>query len=491
MASLIPNLSTKQRRWEFTLSRSRIGVACWLALIVLACVSAPYSAWSQPAVQFPSTTPSSTPGALPTGAPPGYPPPSYPPPSYPAPYTPATAPPGSFAPQPNPYTPTFQPSTAPTAYGAPTNPGFPTTAQPIYPPGTTVPGTFNPAAYPPGTFPPGAYPQGAYPPGAYPQGAFPSSQPPVLYPGTPTAANPYGFPPNSPYPTQANWWTTTTSTVQAQAQETIRLCQGFRFRYTYLPGNGDFASLAPNDLASNDAELSFVFAIPKFLGCSQPLYIMPSYTQTLWEGPSVPGVDLPGAAFGAFVDSSMESDPMNTVGWELGVRVGVFSAFDAVSTESIRYPFKALARARMTPNATGRAGIYYIDRNKIKLLPALGVLWVPNPDTRWDIFFPEPKFSHYLTTHGQKDVWWYVTGYYGGGAWTIKDADGSTDEFDLNDIRILLGFECGKSELLRQGFRSYFFEVGYAFNRQLVFVNNPQNDLDLGDSLVFRAGFGY
>jgi len=175
----------------------------------------------------------------------------------------------------------------------------------------------------------------------------------------------------------------------------------------------------------------------------------------------------------------------------LGVRVGVFSAFDAISSESIRVPAKALGRLRLTPNATARLGAYYLDRNKVKILPAGGILWVPNPDTRWDLFFPEPKLSHYLTTHGTKDVWWYITGYYGGGAWTIEDTAGGDDRIDINDIRVLVGFECGQNDLLRQGFRNYFFEVGYSFDRELVFVNNPVGTLSLGESLVFRAGFGY
>lgn len=331
----------------------------------------------------------------------------------------------------------------------------------------------------------GALPPGAFPPGAYPASAYPSANPPVMYPGTPS---PYGYPPATAEPT---WWYNTTSTIQTQTQEAMRLCQGTRFRYTYLPGNGDFSGVGPYEVASNDAEVSLVFAFPKCLGGTQPWYLMPGYVQTLWAGPTVPGTDLPPNAFGAFVDSACETDPKQTFGGELGMRIGVFSAFDAINSQSIRYQLKALARLRCTPNSTMRGGIYYIDRNQIKLLPAFGVLWVPNQDTRWDIFFPEPTFAHYLTTCGSADVWWYLTGYYGGGAWTIENVDGSDDNIDINDIRIMLGFETGRNDLLRQGFRSFFFEVGYAFNRELVYRYNTAASIDLNDSLVFRTGFGY
>ncbi len=449
-------------------------------LVLLTPALSPLSpALGQTTVPFPSTSPipSSSPPTYPTAPTTTYPPNTYPPPTFPTTTSPTTVYPTTTYPPStvNPYAPSFRDSTAPVPQG--------------YPPGTIPLGPAPTGMAPTGTYPYGMPPSTFGSP-VYPSSVYPNSQPPVMYPGT-TAPNPYfGYPPGT-YPPPNNWWTTTTMAVQTQAQETIRLCQGARFRTTYLPGTTDFSSPGLDDLESTDFETSLVFACPKFLGCSQPLYLIPSYTQTLWGGPTNPGVDVPGNAFGAFLDATWETDPAQTFGAELGVRVGVFSSFDAISSQSVRVPVKALGRLRLTPNSTARLGVYYIDRWDVKLLPALGVLWVPNPDTRWDIFFPEPKLSHYLTTHGNKDVWWYVTGYYGGGAWTIEYPDGADDRMDINDIRVLVGFECGQNELLRQGFRSYFFEIGYAFDRQLLFVNNPQNNIDLGESLVFRAGFGY
>ncbi|MEI8213676.1 MAG: hypothetical protein WCI02_16125 [Planctomycetota bacterium] len=457
--------------------------------------------------------------------------PTYPPASpysaYP-PTTPSTAyPPASpysGYPQASPYgeyPPTFRPSTAPTSgfdstYNSwvnwftgstPTNPTFPPPTMPtgFGQPITSTPG-FNPYAAPVpgyGAAPYGAtaYPPGAFPTsGAFPASAYPNSYPPVMYPGY-GAPSPYGAPVGPPPGT--TWWYNTTSTIQTQTQEAVRFCQGVRFRYTYLPGNTDFGTINTEEVASNDAEVSIVFAWPKFLGCSQPLYIMPAYVQTLWAGPVTPddpyvvdgqiypGQQLPPNAFAAYLDHSIESDPKQTFGGELGFRIGVFSAFNAISNQSIRLQGKALARLRCTPNSTLRGGIYYLDRNKIKLLPAFGVLWTPNQDTRWDIFFPEPTFAHYLTTCGNTDVWWYLTGYYGGGNWTIEQPNGVNDSVDINDIRVMLGFETGRNDLLRQGFRSCFYEVGYAFNRELVYRYDTPANINLQDSLVFRAGFGY
>jgi hypothetical protein len=358
------------------------------------------------------------------------------------------------------------------------------------------------SAYPSTAYPPTGYPTAGYPPaGSYPSSVYPNANPNVLFPsvsGTQplnstwnfqNQTTPYGLP---QYPsTWNNWWNTTGNNFTAGTNQVIRLFQGPRFRHTWLPGTANFNDKKDNAIESNDSDVSLVFAVPNFLGTTRPLYIIPSYSQHVWDGPKVPGSDLPGAAFSAFLDTGWESNPVQTLGYELGVRVGVFSAFDAINTESIRIQGKALGRVRLTPTSTFRAGVFYLDRNKIKLLPAVGVLWAPNPDTRFDVFFPEPKLSHYLSTLGNADMWWYLTGYYGGGAWTIKQVDDSNDEIDINDIRLMMGLEFGRSDQIRQGFRMGFVEAGYAFNRELLYRVRSTSNLDLEDSFILRAGFAY
>jgi hypothetical protein len=351
-------------------------------------------------------------------------------------------------------------------------------------------------------------------PTSYPPGVYPNANPSVLYPsvgGTQPlnstwtfqqqpnpyaqAPNPYAQAPNPygqyPNPYYNNWWTSAGNTINTSTTQVIRLFQGPRFRHTWIPGTDNFDGMKDNAIQSNDTDVSLIFAIPNFFGSTRPLYIIPSYSQHVWDGPSVPGSDLPPNAFSGFLDTGWETNPMQTVGLELGMRIGVFSAFDAINSESIRYQGKAMGRLRLTPTSTIRAGVFYLDRNKIKLLPAVGILWAPNPDTRFDIFFPEPKLSHYLSTVGNADVWWYINGYYGGGAWTIKQVDDSNDEIDINDIRLMLGFEFGRSEQIRQGFRQGFIEGGYAFNRELLYRNRSTSNLDLENSFILRAGFAY
>ncbi len=400
-------------------------------------------------------------------------------------------------------------------WGQPTSPyGYPYSGQ-------SIPTTPQPFGQP-------TFGQPAFGQPAYPSSIYPNQSPGVLFPGVgspqpsnsiwnqpnPSMANPYQLNPYQANPYQANpyqggpfatnpfnfgqnnpswnnWWNAAGTNLNNGTNQVIRLFQGPRFRHTWLPGTNGFSGKKPNSLESNDSDISLVFAVPNFLNSSRPLYIIPSYTQHAWDGPTAVGSDLPGSAFSGFLDSGWETNPLQTLGTELAVRVGVFSAFDAINTDSIRVQGKALGRLRLTPTATLRAGVFYLDRNKIKILPAGGILWVPNQDTRFDLFFPEPKLSHYVATLGNSDVWWYLTGYYGGGAWTIKQTDGSHDEIDINDIRLMLGLEFGKSDQIRQGFRLGFIEAGYAFNRELLYRVRSSGNLDLENSFVLRAGFAY
>lgn len=374
----------------------------------------------------------------------------------------------------------------------------PTAYQP-YPQGTTVlPGA---ASYPAGTSYPGVTGYSNLP-NTYPNSIYPNQTPPALFPGTLSGAYPpnnYGNPYGNPYnPNAGSVWNPTWNGPLLNGQPygnsswgntfgaPMRFFVAPRFRHTWIAAEKD-----PEALGINDTDGSLLFQVPGFLGSTQPLYVVPSFSLHMWDGPKTTTADLPGSAYSAFLDFGWETDPQRTFGTELGFRVGAFTDFKTFNAQSIRYLGKVLGKVRLTPSSTFKIGAYWLDRNRIKLLPAVGILWVPNPDTRFDIFFPEPKLSHYVTTLGDKDVWWYVTGYYGGGAWTIERADGSSDEIDINDIRVALGVEWGKNNLLRQGQRIAFAEAGYVFRRELIYRIRPQDNLDLQESFMVRAGFIY
>lgn len=372
----------------------------------------------------------------------GYP--TYPAPSYGAP------PPQTFG------------SPAPT-YGAPLpNYGVPVQEQPPLPPlyQAPAPTIDNPSVY----GPPAGY--GA-PQGAYPSSAYPAPVPSTLFPNGISSG---GF--------------VTPAPIVAAG----RFLQGPRVRHTFV-GASDSAT----SLQTHDFDFSLVFAFQNFLYSTQPLYVVPSFSLHLWDGPAVGpgGADLPPNAYSAFMDVGWESNANKMVGTELGIRFGMFSDFNSNNSESFRILGKGLVAFRCSPQWTLKGGVYYLDRNSVKLVPAGGFLWQPSPFTRVDLFFPQPRFARYCRTIGTRDVWWYFSGDYGGGSWTVRRDNGTRDSVDINELRAILGIEWGMPDAIRAGRRSGFAEIGYAFNREIKYRYNPDDDIKPGDGIMFRMGFGY
>jgi hypothetical protein len=282
----------------------------------------------------------------------------------------------------------------------------------LSPPSGTAPATNGP-----GTAQPYSYGQTA----PQPQ---PNSQPYYGYqqpaPGYGTQNPPVLFPQGLSAPGAA-----ATSTFGAP----LKLFQNIRLSHAWLAGEDG------NDLDINDSYVTTTLAFPNFLWSGQPWYVSPGFGLHLWSGPHdiatvtdplpLPTREvffplLPSKAYSAFLDVGWKSDPNQTFGVELSGRVGVYSDFNEIDDASLRPQGVALLRLNLTPSFALKGGIEYINRTEIKLLPAFGILWTPNPQTRFDIYFPQPKLATYLTTLGNYEMWWYLGGEYGGDAWTTE-----------------------------------------------------------------------
>ncbi len=258
-----------------------------------------------------------------------------------------------------------------------------------------------------------------------------------------------------------------------------------RFRYSWLPGGHNV-----NSLDVNDVDLSLPIEVPDFLGSSQPWYLIPTFGLHLWDGPAA-GADLPGRAYSAAVDTYFRSDPSQRMGVELGVGVGIYTDFKTLTFHSLRVTGRGLFHLRLTPDTVLKGGVWYLGRNNVRLLPAVGFVWTPNQQTRWDVFFPEPRLSQYMTTVNDMDVWWYLGGEYGGGSWTIERSSGFSDRVDLNDVRLSVGLEWGAPEAMESGSRLGFLEAGLVFDRQIRYVATPSEDFSPKSTIYLRIGFGY
>jgi hypothetical protein len=307
----------------------------------------------------------------------------------------------------------------------------------------------------------------------------PGTQPP---PGTMTPA---GYPaPSSAF--QQN--------VQQTYTQTMHVFQGVRGSWAYLMGDGSGTRVGVNEL-----DTTATFALPFFHNSPvnvnhAPLLITPGFGLQLWDGPQTSSTllaDLPPNTYDVFLDTAWNPKFTPVFGAELGIRVGIYTNWDVLVWESWRLMGRAIGTLQMTPTMQGKVGIVYLDRNQVKLLPAVGMTWTPNADARYDIFFPSPRAAKRFGATGRHDWWGYISGEYGGGAWTFRRSTSLYNMitgFDYNDIRIALGTEwVPKSQT---GFAGNF-EVGYVFYRQLFYVQGPPQIQDLPDTIMFRLGLAY
>jgi hypothetical protein len=265
-----------------------------------------------------------------------------------------------------------------------------------------------------------------------------------------------------------------------------RFLQNVGFEYTWLAAVQDDES----KFEINKVELWSTFGVPFLYNTETPLRVTPGFAVNYLEGPLTVAptfADLPPRLYEAYLDGAWEPRVTEWLSGDLGVRVGVYSDFNRVKDDSVRFMGRGLGVLQFTPSVAVAAGVWYLDRNNVKLLPAGGVIWTPSPDTNFRIVFPNPKLAHRFTTVGTAEWWWYFTGEYGGGAWTLERAGGTPDRIDYNDFRVAFGLEW----IGQRGVRGHI-EVGYVWDREILFVeSNSPPSFKPDDTIMIRGGLDY
>lgn len=305
--------------------------------------------------------------------------------------------------------------------------------------------------------------------------------PPSWDPYAPPVASPNTLLPQDPYyPGQMPGFSAdgTIATMRKFLQE-------LRLDYHWFAGHGS----TQKELGINDIETSATFAIPFLWNAQVPLLITPGFAMHFWDGPmpvGTPPPDMPARTYDAYLDAAWHPRATDYFGGDLSFRIGVYSDFRKWDNDEIRFSGTGLAVLAFSPAIQVKAGVWYLDRNRVKILPAGGIVWTPNADTRFDILFPNPKLARRLTTVGTTEWWAYARGEYGGGTWSIQRTDGTLATVDYNDIRFAMGTEFVR----QQGFKGRF-EVGVSFEREL-YYHPPEPRLFKPNPTVFLgAGLSY
>lgn len=316
---------------------------------------------------------------------------------------------------------------------------------------------------------------------APPAASMPPTLPPVFNPNAGPLQSPTGpsslSGPTPVFPNGLNW-------DQIDRNNLQRLFRDTGVVYSYILGN----SKEPDRLQLHEFDLSTTLVLNRFAHSAEGLRVTPGFTFHFLDGPDGQNdADLPSKLYSAYIEGAWKPRLTPQFNADLAVRTGLYTDFHSITTHSIRITGRGLGVLQVTPQLAVKLGIEYLDRARVKLLPAGGVLWTPNPQTYFDIYFPRPKFSQYWTTVGNTEFWWHIAGEYGGGSWTFSRVDAPFldlgERADYNDIRLIVGTEW--SRLNRQW---GFFEFGYVFDRELVYKLVPSESTALDDSIMLRAG---
>ena len=198
-----------------------------------------------------------------------------------------------------------------------------------------------------------------------------------------------------------------------------------------------------------------------------PLLIKPSFRLFALTGPK--SIDVPSSVFDTWLEAMWL--PKINQHWQavFSVAPGVYADFDSYQADAFRITGLGLAHYRPKPDELEfYFGVVYLDREDIRLLPAGGVLWIPNDDFRLELFFPKPKLAWRYRWDKRHEDWLYLAGEFGGNSYGVRRESGDKDLLTMRDLRLILGTQ-------RKWDRGtgWKLQVGYVFGRQLSYRSNP------------------
>jgi hypothetical protein len=207
------------------------------------------------------------------------------------------------------------------------------------------------------------------------------------------------------------------------------------------------------------------------------------------DGPS--RTDLPPRLFDIFWNTRFKTEISDGIGIDANFKMGLFTDFEDSVREGWRFPGRLLGYADISTNGqkNGRivAGFEYLDLEQTEILPAGGLIFEPDEDTRLDLYFPRPQVRFRVDQEASGDQWLYLRGEYHTSAWAIERVTGNADLVSLTEYRATIGLESIPGDKEES---SSFLEVGYIFNRDLEYRSGVGN-FQPSDTVVIRLGSRY
>ncbi len=239
----------------------------------------------------------------------------------------------------------------------------------------------------------------------------------------------------------------------------------------------------PEDLGATEIDTFVTVAVPAPIR-EWPLLITPGYNVAYLSGPGV--TDLPPRLNHAYVDFLWIPEIVHRYKLYLSVAPGVFSDFESDDADAFRLTGKGLVIFDWVPDRLQLiAGVLYLNRDNVRLLPAGGVIWKPNDWMEFEALFPKPKAALRVNVGQGFEDWLFATAEFGGNTWSIERDTGEHDKVTYLDYRILSGVERRLN-----GGAGFRLEAGYVFGREIEYASgvgnfDPKSTVLIRGAIVF------
>lgn len=192
-----------------------------------------------------------------------------------------------------------------------------------------------------------------------------------------------------------------------------------------------------------------------------PLFQMsPRFGWHLTDGSN--SLDVPSQLYDTGVDFSLFLPFSDQLTFLASVGPSLFTDGENLTSSAFRITGMAIGFYKWSDTTKLALGVVYLDRQDIRLIPAVGVIYQPSDGLKYDLMFPRPKVSYRLTFDEHREHWCYVAGEFGGGSWAVERRFGADDVLTYKDYRLIVGMEQSNPKSLR-----WLIEGGLVFGRKI------------------------
>ena len=221
---------------------------------------------------------------------------------------------------------------------------------------------------------------------------------------------------------------------------------------------------------------------------NSPLLLTPGFGTSFVDeaaGPMDPG--LPPQLYDAWLQARWLSKVGDRFGVDLAVAPGWYSDFVNASSEAFRITGHGFGAWEANENLRVVAGLIYLDRRDVNILPAGGLLWTPSDDQRHELVFPRPRLAWRVAESPRAAQWVYLAGEFGGNQWAVRRESGVDDVVVYQDYRLLVGWERRPAD---PG-ASWRLETGWVTGRLVEYYFTDPARYRPADTFLVRAGAWY